>query len=190
MYKSLSEFGCVHAASVAVNSVTFFGTVERVLTFFSSSTHRWDVLTSATGQSVKRIIETRWSAVCVVKEHFSEILSVLEKLTCAEENTVTRSEAGVFLGSLQSFPFLCFLGLWELVLLEINDLQQCDIKLGALEDFLVKNREKLVNDGVNYAKEICDDLGIVMKRQRRNRKKKQIFGEGSQDAGLPYDIEL
>lgn len=134
---------------------------------------------------MKHIIETRWSArrnaVCVVKEHFSGILSVLENLTFAEENTVTRSEAVVLLGTLQLFPFLCFLGLWEPVLLEINDtqaylqtkglnLKQCDIKLGALEDFLVKNREKLVNDGVNYAKKVCDDLGIVMEHQCKNRK--------------------
>lgn len=34
------NLACVHAASVAVNSFTFFGTVERVSTFFSSSTHR------------------------------------------------------------------------------------------------------------------------------------------------------
>ena len=195
----------VHAASVAVNSVTFFGTVERVFTFFSSSTHRWDVLSSVIGQGVKRIIETRWSArgdaVSVVKRHFSEIIGVLEKLTGEEENIVTRSEAGLLLGALQSFPFLCFLGLWEPVLREINDtqaylqtkglnVQQCDIKLGALEEFLVKNREELVNDGINYAKEVCDDLNIVMERQRRSRKKKHIFGDGSQAAGLPYDIEL
>lgn len=117
-----------------------------------------------------------------------------EKLTCIEENTVTRAEAGVLLGALQLFPFLCFLGLWEAVLLDINgkglNLQHYDIKLGALEDFLVKNREKLVNDGVNYTKEVYDDLGIIMEHQLRNRKKKQIFGNGSQDAGLPYDIEL
>lgn len=49
----------VHAASVAVNSVTFFGTLERVFVFFSSSTHRWDVLTTVTKKVVKRLIETR-----------------------------------------------------------------------------------------------------------------------------------
>lgn len=195
----------VHAASVAVNSVTFFGCVERLFVFFSSSTHRWDVLTSVTGQSVKRIIETRWSArgeaVSVVKKHFSKILGALEKLTGEEENTGTRADAGVLLGALQSFSFLCFLGLWGPVLLEINDtqtylqtkglnIQQCDIKLRALETFLVENRDKLVSNGVNYAKEICNDLGIVMERQRRPKKKKQMFGEGSRDAELPYDIEL
>ena len=64
----------VHAASVSVNSVTFLGCVERLFVFFSSSTHRWEVLTSLTGQSVKRITEARWSArgeaVSVVKKTF------------------------------------------------------------------------------------------------------------------------
>ena len=69
------------------------------------------------------------------------------------------------------------------------NLHRCDIKLEALKEFLVKNREKLVNGGVNYAKKVCDDLGIVMRRRHRNKKKKDVFGDGSQDAGLPYDIE-
>ena len=34
----------VHAVGVGTQSVTFFGTVEKVYTFFSSSTHRWGVL--------------------------------------------------------------------------------------------------------------------------------------------------
>ena len=87
----------------------------------------WDALTFVTSQSVKRIIETRWSArgdaACVLKKHFFEIKSVLEKLTCVEENTATELEAGLLLDALQSFLFLCFLGLWEPVLLKINDKQ-------------------------------------------------------------------
>jgi len=58
-----------------------------------------------------------------------------------------------------------------------------------LKIFLAENRTKLVNNGVSYAKENCSDLGIVMERQRRP-KKKQKFGEGSRDTELPYDIEL
>ena len=88
----------------------------------------------------------------VVKRNYSKILSALEQLTGEEENTVTRSDAGMLLGALQSFSFLCFLGLWESVLLEINDtqaylqtkglnIQQCDMKLEALKAFLVENRE-------------------------------------------------
>jgi len=59
------------------------------------------------------------------------------------------------------------------------------MKLRALKTFLAENRTKLVNDGVNYAKENCNDLGIVMERQRCLKKKKQTFGEGSRDAELP-----
>ena len=34
----------VDAVGIGTQSVTFFATVEKVYTFFSSSTHRWDVL--------------------------------------------------------------------------------------------------------------------------------------------------
>ena len=55
-----------------------------------------------------------------------------------EENAATRADAGILLVALQSFSFLCFLGLWGPVLQEINDTQtyrqtkglnfhQCDI---------------------------------------------------------------
>ena len=122
-------------------------------------------------------------------------------LTFVEENTVTRPEAGLLLVALHLFLFLCVLGLGEPVLLEINDsqiylqtmelnLQRCDIKLEALKKFLVKNREKLVNDVELTMPKVCDDLRIVMERWHWNKKMKHIFGDGSQDTELPYDIEL
>ena len=56
------NLACVHAASVAVHSVTFFGTLDRLFSFFSASTHRWDVLIQLTGISIKRTVDTRWSS--------------------------------------------------------------------------------------------------------------------------------
>ena len=41
--------------------VTFFGTLESMYTFFSSSTHRWEVLKYYSG-FFKRFCKTRWSA--------------------------------------------------------------------------------------------------------------------------------
>ena len=38
-----TKFNRVHAAEDNVNSITFFGIVERVYSFFSSSTHQWDI---------------------------------------------------------------------------------------------------------------------------------------------------
>ena len=46
---------CLHADSVETNSVTFFRTLKSCYVFFSSSTHRWELLTAATGNSLKTI---------------------------------------------------------------------------------------------------------------------------------------
>ena len=80
--------------------------------YFSSSTHRWDVLIKVTGYGVKGVIETRWSArgqvLGVVKKYFYEIIEVLEQLMGIEENIMTRSEAGLTLSSIQLFSFHVF----------------------------------------------------------------------------------
>ena len=115
----------VHAASVAINSVTFFETLEKIFAFFSSSTHRWDVLIAATSHGVKRLVETRWSArydaVIAIKNNYYKLLDVLVQLTDDNENVITRSDAGLILLAIQSFPFLCYLGFWSEILGEIND---------------------------------------------------------------------
>lgn len=71
--KSLN-LACLHAVSTAIDSITFFGTIEQLFSLFSSSTHWWDVLLSITCQGVKRSVETRWNArvetVTIVKKTF------------------------------------------------------------------------------------------------------------------------
>ena len=98
----------VHAAEETINSITFFGTVEIVYSFFSSSTHRWDILQAFAPKRVKRIVQTRWSArnnaVSVLCNYFPEVLEVLEKLTGAEENFDTRSGAGILRYQLKYIP--------------------------------------------------------------------------------------
>ncbi|GFQ63920.1 hypothetical protein TNCT_562861 [Trichonephila clavata] len=78
----------VYAASVEVNSVTFFGTLERenaVILFFSTSSHRWEVLFKSTGKSLKRIQDTRRSArgdaVNYIRHYYKETFTAPEKLT-------------------------------------------------------------------------------------------------------------
>lgn len=58
-----------------------------------------------------------------MKNHYNEILSTLEKLTEKDESLNTRTDAESLLVAMQSFSFLCFLGLWQSVLREINDTQ-------------------------------------------------------------------
>ena len=197
------NLACVHAASVAVHSVTFFGTLDKLFSFFSASTHRWDVLIQVTGLSIKRAVETRWSsradAVNVVMKKLSEIVIALEQLTEEGENATTRSDASLILNSVLSFPFLMFLNLWKTVLPEINDaqkylqtkgldLQQSSVKLTALRDCLLQNREKMIDTAIDESKKLCSEMGISM--ERRVCKKKRMDGEGLTDAALEFDTEL
>nr|XP_013189863.1 unnamed protein product [Amyelois transitella] len=195
---------CLHAASVEVDSVTFFGTLERCYSFFSSSTHRWEVLIAATGKSLKRVQDTRWSArgdaVNMTWHHYKDILVTLEKLTEAGESLNTRTDAGALLVSMQSFSFLCFLGLWQPVLHEVNDAQKylqtrgldirlCAQKVNALQMILTEKREEWANGAVGYAKDMCEELGISIKPLRRITRK-HIFDDGTRDVNLSCENEL
>ena len=161
------NLACVHAASVAVGSVTFFGTLDWLFSFFSASTHRWDILIQVTSLSTKRAVETRWSSradtVNVVMKKLLEVVIALEQLMEERENAITRSDASLILDSVLSFPFLLFLGLWKTVLPEINDvqkylqtkgldLQQSSVKLTVLRDCLFQNREKMVDTAIDESK--------------------------------------
>ena len=118
----------VHSAGVSVSSTTFFRTVERVYSFFSSSTHRWDIMNAHIPKVLKRIVETRWSArndaVQVIHSHFDNVIDPLEQLTGIEENSYSRGDANIVIASLTTFPLLCYLGLWGKVLPEVNVVQK------------------------------------------------------------------
>ncbi|XP_014780915.1 uncharacterized protein LOC106876739 [Octopus bimaculoides] len=109
------NLAAVHAASMGADSVTFFGTLDRLFSFFSASTHRWDILIEITGATIKRAGETRWSsradAVKVVHTKYTEITAALERLMEDTENTTTKSDASLILQAMPSFSFLSFLGL-------------------------------------------------------------------------------
>lgn len=123
----------------------------------------------------------------------------MEKLTSEEENSKTRSDAGILLNSMQSFSFLCYLNLWEPVLLEINDAQkylqikglnvhQCHIKLNSLQIHFMEQRDALIQNAVIAAKTICEELEIST--ERRVRRRKNMSGENSQDVGLSLEQEV
>ena len=103
----------VHAVGVGTQSVTFFGTVENVYTFFSSSTYRWDVLKEHVPIHIKSLWDTRWSskheALCVLAEHTKEIIEALEVLRDGpEETSETKGDAGSLLVCIMTYPFFSF----------------------------------------------------------------------------------
>ncbi|GBP39337.1 hypothetical protein EVAR_24318_1 [Eumeta japonica] len=168
----------VHAASESVDSVMFFGTMEKLFAFFSASTVRWNALVAVTGQAVKRVTETRWSArhvdVKMLKNKF-EPCSHLTSLT--------------------------FLGFWAAVLPEVDDAQiylqqrglsvdKCAQKLCALKTLLVESRDRFVQEAIDFAKTLCEKLGIELKTIRIRRKKRMHGDESSEDAALYHEQEI
>lgn len=195
----------VHAAGTTTNSTTFFGTLERLYTFFSKSTHRWDVLTSSVPIKVKRLADTRWSsrhdAVSALAHQIDAIIDTLEKLRDgANETADTRSDAGCIIASLMSYSFFAYLYLWNPILKEINDAQlylqksglaldMCHIKMDALAKFFSENRDTLVKEAKEKAQTSCRINNISW--ERRIRRRKQMPGENSgTDAGLTLLEEI
>ena len=75
-YHSLNLAG-VHTVGSSEVSEPYFTVVERIYSFFSASTHRWEVLLKYLLNVVKRVIDTRWSA------HYEAVKSLHEE-KCVE----------------------------------------------------------------------------------------------------------
>ena len=109
-------------------SETFFAVVERIYSFFSASTHRWDVLLKYVPNVVKRVIDTRWSAhyeaVKALQQHFIDVVGALNKLCDQSENIDTRGQARGILYAIQRVSFASFLQFWFEVLRESYDTQK------------------------------------------------------------------
>src|SRR5688572_21618368 len=123
---------CVHAAETSPSVVTFFGTVQELFVFFSSSTHRWEKLKEHVEISVKRQCETRWSArqnaVHAIESQLDGLVYALEELRDdTEENVKTRGDAGNILRNVMNFQFLALLPFWAdvaYILQSVNRIQK------------------------------------------------------------------
>ncbi|GBP72641.1 52 kDa repressor of the inhibitor of the protein kinase [Eumeta japonica] len=124
----------VHAFACVPSSVTCFGTIEKLYSFFSSSTtsfviQRWQLLKEKTGKHLKRFSDTRWSAhyesVKVVKENIETVVSSLEHFQDpTKTNLDTRSRASLLLPAVCDFTFLTYIQFWLSILEEVNLVQQ------------------------------------------------------------------
>ncbi|XP_043288811.1 52 kDa repressor of the inhibitor of the protein kinase-like [Venturia canescens] len=92
----------VHSFGSVPSSLTFFGTLERLYSFFSVSTHRWEMLSQKVGKSVKRLSVTRWSAhhdaVNAVKGNVEQLVNTIQEMCDpSKENLDTKSAASVLI---------------------------------------------------------------------------------------------
>ena len=103
----------VHSMKSSEISETFFAAVERIYSFFSASTHRWEVLLKYAPNVVKQVIDTGWSAhyeaVKALQQCFVDVVGALNELCDQKENIDTRGQARGILDVIQRFSFVSFL---------------------------------------------------------------------------------
>ncbi|XP_013854989.1 zinc finger MYM-type protein 1 [Austrofundulus limnaeus] len=98
------------AASSNRECLTFFGTLQRLYTIFSSSVKRWDILTEFVDITLKPLSDTRWEAkldsVKAVRFQLGGILDALQKLEEVAGDSKIVSEAKSLSDEIVSMEFL------------------------------------------------------------------------------------
>uniref|UniRef100_A0A3P8THJ7 TTF-type domain-containing protein n=1 Tax=Amphiprion percula TaxID=161767 RepID=A0A3P8THJ7_AMPPE len=159
------------AAKSSVTSISFFGLLQRLYTLFSSSVHRWTILTNHVKNfTLKALSTTRWEcrveAVKAVRYQLPEILEALITLK----------------DYMQRLPFVVSTIVWYNVLFQINKvskvLQSPKVsaetvkrETRAVTDFLEEYRNEGLESVQTDAREIAEKLEMEMSwpevRQKR-----------------------
>ena len=178
-----------NAASVTPEMLTFFGIIQILYTFFSSSTSRWERLMEKLKLTSKRICDTRWSArssaVKALCSHFAEVFEELKEYSSDLSNSDAMATAKGLLVQI-NFQFICTLLIWNKILHNINvinkALQSKDMTLEKsmkLLDGLCTSLQKMRDEGFNSeiqdSEKIAECVGIEASFSgKRNRKKKRM----------------
>lgn len=142
----------VHAASVSSTMMTFFGIIQYLFVFFSSSPEKWDILMSHVKVSLKKHCNTRWSskkqAISTVYKELPKILKALEDLIQIRKNEDIYAGAKNFIKQIKNFYFICSLVVWNNILEEIDNvnvlLQKKTITV-SIASKLIENLKNTIN---------------------------------------------
>ncbi|CAI6357655.1 unnamed protein product [Macrosiphum euphorbiae] len=172
---SLNLIG-VHAAQTSPTIITFFGVIQKLFTYFSGSTSRWEKIKNVLKITLKSHCETRWStkkqAVSVLKNNIKGVYEVLEKLSeDSKLNNDTKIGAKHLLYQV-NLKFLCLLNLWYIVLNQIDYVnialqtknQTIDVAVKMLNG-LIKSIQEIRENGfkkcLSEAKDMAKSLNIT-----------------------------
>ena len=192
MARSLNLSGNA-AAESCVQAVTFFGVIQKLYVFLSSSTLRWHVLmeklktTDARGSVPKRLSETRWSAradaVNSLNSNYHVYLEVLQQI--AEDplqQKATQVEANSIIKALTKLETGFLTAFWSCVLNRTNmtskhlqsqkaDLGSSVTLLQSLSEFVGMLRErKKFEEFVEMGKELSGASEFSEKRTKYSRR--------------------
>jgi hypothetical protein len=173
------------AVDCCLDAVNFFGIVQEIYNFFSSSTHRWAVLLSfyKDGSKVpKSLSKTRWEAhamaTSAILDSYDGIISALHQLHIdTTEKGETRNQAINILNKMEEFEFMVMLYLWSYLLDEFHKTSQslqdpqisldiCRKLYASLSDF-VKSCRDMFDNFEEKAKKKLPDVEYKKSRYRR-----------------------
>lgn len=182
---SLNLIGA-HAAAASPLMITFFGTVQNIFNFFSSSTGRWQAVLSNLDITLKGHCNTRWStkrrAVSALKRTLKEIYSSLNEMTDREKwNLETTVGAQTIIKQI-NYKFLCLLQLWERILVSIDKISKALQKetvsmdkaskmIKGLSETIQEIRDEGIDPAIDYATQKAKEIGIDAHFPEKRRKK-------------------
>lgn len=179
----------VHAASCCNDAITYFGSINRLYTLFSSSPDRWEILKQKTGFSLHSQSETRWSsrkeAVRPVARHLPSIIEALDDLIEKRSKKLTHeafSEAVGLRDYFLSFKSILMSAVWIKVLESFDQknlvLQSRSVTLDIAVANILELQQEIENLRDNWptilseAKLVAGNFGITPElKQGRNKRK-------------------
>lgn len=183
------------AASASIEISGFFSTVQKIYTFLSASTGRWDVLKkhcSSVDLVPKALSTTRWSArvsaIKPLRRNLNKILAALDEISNSESfDAGVRHEAKCIIDFID-FKFICSVCIWHEILEQIDrvskQMQRIDMNISSvvilLDDvskFLVHYKENGYQPAVEEANRIANenDISANFEQTSRGRPRKEMI---------------
>lgn len=136
----------VNAVSSSTTTVNYFGVVQALYVYFSSSPRRWEILCERLKSNECRLMlkstsKTRWSAdanaIKALRFGYNEVLVALEDISqYLNQNPTTQNEARQLLSKLKKKETGVLTTVWNSILQRINiankDLQSSKINVSAI----------------------------------------------------------
>ncbi|XP_043484549.1 zinc finger MYM-type protein 1-like [Leptopilina heterotoma] len=190
------NFACESCLQVVI----YFDFVQKIFTFFSASTHRWNILKENCKTVPKQLSNTRWSArhdaVSVLKKEYGLIQDVLFNFSSdLNEKTLARSEALGLFKNMEIFETFFLTIVWDKLLERINATSKAlenpnlNLTYGVqlLESLLLFIEEmRSTFDKIENETKILLDIEEVQyqNEKKRTRKRKAFFDEIRQNETL------
>nr|XP_023012463.1 uncharacterized protein LOC111502580 [Leptinotarsa decemlineata] len=115
------------AAGCIIEATSYFQLLQKLYSFFASSTHRWNVLKKSLGEGtvVKRLSDTRCSArtdaVSALHKCYPAIIDALRTMDDERETLETRNGARGILAILETLDSVLLTEMWSNILVRCNE---------------------------------------------------------------------